>query len=183
MTKIYTRTGDAGETGLADGRRVAKNAARMELNGALDELNSLLGLARSHGPGEAIDAVLHRLQSDLFAIGAEVAGSPANRAANEGLSDTHVKNLEQEIDRFEAELQPLTRFILPGGCPAAATLHLARAVCRRAERRLVGLLQEEPEAIRPTTLAYMNRLSDLLFVLARAANAQARIDETNWEPE
>ncbi|NLE36836.1 MAG: cob(I)yrinic acid a,c-diamide adenosyltransferase, partial [Pirellulaceae bacterium] len=169
--------------GLPDGRRVAKDCPRMELSGTLDELNSLLGMARAYLPkqgDDAIDGVLGRVQSELFRLGAEVAGVKADRAANGFLADDDVARLEQDIDRFEAGLPRLTSFVLPGGSPAAGALHLARAVCRRAERRLIGLLRVEPDAVRPIVLAYLNRLSDSLFVLSRAANAQAGVGETDW---
>ncbi|HBO45988.1 MAG TPA: cob(I)yrinic acid a,c-diamide adenosyltransferase [Planctomycetaceae bacterium] len=183
---IYTRTGDHGETGLSDGRRVAKDCPRMELSGVLDELNSLLGMARAflpkEGDDETIDGVLGRVQSELFLLGAEVAGFPAVDPSNGLLTDDNVTRLEQDIDRCEASLRRLTSFVVPGGSPAAAALHLARAVCRRAERRLVGLLRVEPDAVRPVGLAYLNRLSDLLFVVSRVANARTGVGETDWRP-
>ncbi|HLA84474.1 MAG TPA: cob(I)yrinic acid a,c-diamide adenosyltransferase [Thermoguttaceae bacterium] len=181
--KIYTRTGDDGRTDLADGRRVAKNAAEVELSGTLDELNSLLGLVRAACPPEPVDAVVSRIQSELFLLGAEVTGASRGCRAADTITEDHVLQLEAEIDRFDAELPPLRAFILPGGTRPAAVLHLARAVCRRAERRLVSLTnlpQQEPEAIRPVVGVYLNRLSDLLFVLARSANAQSAAAERTW---
>jgi cob(I)alamin adenosyltransferase len=166
--KIYTRTGDSGETGLFGGRRVAKDEPRIEVCGTIDELNCVLGLVRAEQPAEPIDALLERIQHELFEIGAEVAG--AESAADTG----HVKTLEDAIDRFDAPLEPLEGFILPGGGRTAAGLHLARAVCRRAERRLVTLIRQceqdhDPNRkISPVATAYLNRLGDLLFVLARA---------------
>ncbi|MBN1588063.1 MAG: cob(I)yrinic acid a,c-diamide adenosyltransferase [Pirellulales bacterium] len=170
--KIYTRTGDQGETGLADGRRVAKDAARMETCGTLDELNSLVGVARAERPSGPVDDVLRRIQQELFVLGTEVAGVDVERRKVDCLSDEHIQRLEADIDRFDAKLPRLETFILPGGSPTAAALHLARTVCRRAERRLVSQIRQESEAVQPTALAYLNRLSDLLFVLARTANAQ-----------
>ena len=170
--KIYTRSGDDGQTNLADGRRVPKNAIQPELTGTLDELNSLLGIARSLSLAEPVDAVLQRIQSELFLVGAAVAGAGAAM-----LTDQHVENLEADIDRLDAELPPLKSFIMPGGATSAAVLHLARTVCRRAERRLVTLTQLAPQYPQPTTMAYLNRLSDLLFVMARAANAQSAAED------
>ncbi len=178
--KIYTRTGDQGQTDLHSGRRVAKDALQMEVCGTLDELNSLLGVTRAETLPDAIDAVLHRVQSELFTLGAELSGADHKRRDASALSDENVLRLEADIDRFDADLRPLAAFILPGGTRAAAVLHLARAVSRRAERRLVSLLEKESEAVRPVALAYLNRLSDLLFVLARAANARAGADEQTW---
>jgi cob(I)alamin adenosyltransferase len=173
--KIYTRTGDDGQTALPDGRRVAKDDARMELCGALDELNSLLGVARAAKPPEALDAVLGHIQAELFLLGAEAAcDQPSRQSAATPLSDEHVRQLEADIDRLDAALPKLRAFLVPGGSPRSAALHLARAVCRRAERRLVTLLRQEPRAVSPAGLAYLNRLSDLLFVLARTANAEPR---------
>ena len=137
-------------------------------------------MARAESLPKAIDAVLHRIQSELFALGAELSAADQKRRDASALSNENVLQLEADIDRFDANLRPLAAFILPGGTRAAALLHLARAVSRRAERRLVSLRQKESEAIRTVALAYLNRLSDLLFVLARAANAQAGTDEQTW---
>jgi cob(I)alamin adenosyltransferase len=177
--KIYTRTGDTGETSLFDGTRVQKSDTRVDAYGEVDELNACLGLARASGTDTEIDAELVRLQRDLFALGAQLADPGeklAARVTKAVLGDDDVTRLEQAIDRFETELTPLRRFILAGGTPAGAALHLARAVCRRAERRMVAL---EP-AVDGVLLRYINRLSDLLFVIARAVNHRAGAAETEW---
>jgi cob(I)alamin adenosyltransferase len=177
--KIYTRTGDTGETSLFDGTRVRKDHARVEAYGDIDELNAWLGFARSSLANGDLDDELARLQSDLFALGAELA-DPADRIAKRvtkaTLTDADVERLEQAIDRLELELSPLRRFILAGGTPSGAALHLARAVCRRAERRIISL--EPPVEL--VFLKYINRLSDLLFVIARVANKRAGVAETEW---
>jgi cob(I)alamin adenosyltransferase len=177
--KIYTRTGDTGETSLFDGTRVQKSDTRVDAYGEVDELNACLGMARASGTDADIDAELVRLQRDLFALGAQLADPGeklAARVTKAVLGDDDVMRLEQAIDRFEAELTPLRRFILAGGSPAGAALHVARAVCRRAERRMVAL---EP-AVDGVLLRYINRLSDLLFVIARAVNHRAGAAETEW---
>jgi cob(I)alamin adenosyltransferase len=177
--KIYTRTGDTGETSLFDGTRVQKSDTRVDAYGEVDELNACLGLARASGTDAEIDAELVRLQRDLFALGAQLADPGeklAARITKAVLGDDDVMRLEHAIDRFEAELTPLRRFILAGGSPAGAALHVARAVCRRAERRMVAL---EP-AVDGVLLRYINRLSDLLFVIARAVNHRAGAAETEW---
>ncbi|PYR14006.1 MAG: cob(I)yrinic acid a,c-diamide adenosyltransferase [Acidobacteria bacterium] len=177
--KIYTRTGDAGETSLFDGTRVRKNDPRVDAYGEVDELNAWLGLARASRLDPAIDSDVMQVQRDLFALGAQLA-DPADRIAarvmKAALSDADVDRLERLIDRFDQELPPLRRFILAGGTPAGATLHLARAVCRRAERRIVSL---DPP-VDPVLVRYVNRLSDLLFVMARAANHRAGAPESEW---
>jgi cob(I)alamin adenosyltransferase len=177
--KIYTRTGDAGETSLFDGTRVRKSEPRVDAYGEVDEVNACLGLARASCTDHDIDAELVHLQQDLFALGARLADPGekiAARVTKAALGDEDVTRLEQLIDRYEAELPPLRRFILAGGSPTGAALHLARAVCRRAERRMVAL---EP-AVDGVLVRYVNRLSDLLFVLARAANHRAGAAETEW---
>lgn len=178
--KIYTRTGDAGETGLFDGTRVSKADPRVEAYGEIDELNAALGLARASGVDAEVGAILEALQRDLHAVAARLA-DPARRIAprveKASVTSDLVASLEAHIDRFEAELPPLRRFVLAGGCQAAAVLHLARTICRRAERRIVGL---GPEAADAEILAYVNRLSDLLFVLARVVNHRAGVPETEW---
>ncbi len=184
MTKIYTRTGDSGETGLFGGKRVPKDDLRVSAYGTVDELNAMLGAARAADPGAEIDAVLERLQHHLLDLGAELATPPT--AAPSATSHARhvmpewVTGLERDIDRFEAALPPLRQFILPGGTPAAAALHLARTVARRAERRIVTLAAREP--VNPDVLKYVNRLSDLLFVLARAANQAAGHPDVLWMP-
>jgi cob(I)alamin adenosyltransferase len=177
--KIYTRTGDTGDTSLFDGTRVRKNEPRVEAYGDVDELNACLGLARASGADHEIADELIRLQRDLFALGAQLADPGekiAARVTKAALGDDDVARLEQLIDRYEAELPALRRFILAGGSPAGAALHVARAVCRRAERRMVAL---EP-AIDAVLVRYVNRLSDLLFVLARAVNHRSGAVETEW---
>jgi cob(I)alamin adenosyltransferase len=177
--KIYTRTGDTGETSLFDGTRVVKNDVRVDAYGEVDELNACIGLARAAGSDAEIEAELILLQRDLFALGAQLADPGeklAARVTKAVLGDDDVARLERLIDRLEAELPPLRRFILAGGSPSGAALHLARAVCRRAERRMVAL---QP-AVDGVLLRYVNRLSDLLFVLARAINHRAGAVETEW---
>jgi cob(I)alamin adenosyltransferase len=179
MPRIYTRTGDAGETGLIGGRRVPKDHPRVEAYGALDEVNSALGAARAFLQDDEIAAVLGRLQQDLFALGAEVA-APGGGANVPRATAAQVEALEQEIDRFEAALPPLRTFILPGGTPGGSLLHLARAISRRAERRLIALGRMEP--LNPDLLRFLNRLSDLLFVLARTVNHREGAAEAAWPP-
>ena len=177
--KIYTRTGDTGDTSLFDGTRVRKSEPRVEAYGDVDELNACLGLARASGADPEIADELIRLQRDLFALGAQLADPGekiAARVTKAALGDDDVARLEQLIDRYEAELPALRRFILAGGSPAGAALHVARAVCRRAERRMVAL---EP-AVDAVLVRYVNRLSDLLFVLARAVNHRSGAIETEW---
>jgi cob(I)alamin adenosyltransferase len=174
--KIYTKTGDAGLTSLFGGARVAKNDARIEAYGTVDELNSTIGVARAAWPSSPIDDELHRIQSDLFDIGALLASPGKERFG--GVSDARIAALESGIDAMEHELAPLKTFVLPGGTLAAAQLHIARTVCRRAERLIVALQDERTEA----TLRYVNRLSDYLFVAARFANAKAGVADVPWHP-
>jgi cob(I)alamin adenosyltransferase len=178
--KIYTRTGDAGETGLFDGTRVSKADPRVDAYGAIDETNAWLGLARASGLDQELSGMLETIQRDLFAVGARLA-DPAQRIAERvtkaAVRPDAIAQMERWIDALEAELPPLRRFIVAGGSPAGATLHVARTVCRRAERRIVSL---GSDAIEPEVLAYVNRLSDFLFVLARAANRRAAVTETEW---
>jgi len=182
---IYTRGGDSGETELPDGTRVAKNTPRVEVCGALDELNSLLGLVRAESLPEAVDQLLQRLQHELFAMGAELAAARATASEAGGdtagqLDSSHVAALEEAIDRYQAALRPLAGFILPAGPRSAAGLHVARAVCRRAERRLVTLAGEPDANVPPVLMAYLNRLSDLLFILARTVCARAGGGDVLW---
>jgi len=178
--KIYTRTGDGGETGLFDGTRVSKADARVEAYGEIDELNATLGLARAAGVDGDVDEAIVAMQRHLHALGARLA-DPGHRIAPRvtkvDIGEAEVARLESAIDRYERELPPLAHFILSGGSPAGAALHLARTVCRRAERRVVGL---GSEAVEPVAVVYLNRLSDLLFVLARAVNHRAGVPETEW---
>ena len=184
MTKIYTRTGDTGETSLFGGTRVSKDDLRVSAYGTVDELNAVLGVARAAAPGADIDAVLERLQHNLLDLGAELATPPAasrSTASHAGrVTPEWIASVERDIDRFEAVLPPLRQFILPGGTPAAAALHLARTVARRAERQIVTLGAREP--LNPDVLKYVNRVSDLLFVLARAANRAAGRPDILWMP-
>jgi cob(I)alamin adenosyltransferase len=177
--KIYTRTGDAGETSLFDDTRVKKDDPRVDAYGDVDELNAWLGLVRAAGPDRSLEEALVQIQRDLFAVGAGLADPArkiAGRVTKARLSDADVERLEQLIDRLEADLPPLRHFILAGGTPRGAALHVARSVCRRAERRIVAL---EPP-VDSVLLRYINRLSDLLFVMARSANHRAGSPETQW---
>ncbi|HVU87437.1 MAG TPA: cob(I)yrinic acid a,c-diamide adenosyltransferase [Pirellulales bacterium] len=177
--KIYTKTGDTGETGLFGGPRVPKDAPRIEAYGTVDELNAVLGLARAEALPSDIDLLVARIQNELFDLGAELATPDPQAKSMAMLNAGSIAALEQAIDRHEAQLAPLRQFILPGGTRAAALLHLARTVCRRAERRLVTLAATEQ--IGPTLLVYLNRLSDLLFVLARATNQSAGRADVPWQ--
>ena len=177
--KIYTRTGDAGETSLFDGTRARKDDPRVEAYGDVDELNAWLGLARAARLDPALDDELVTLQRDLFALGAQLA-DPADKLAprvtKAVIGDENVARLEALIDQLDGQLPPLRRFILAGGTPAGAALHVARTVCRRAERRMIAL---DPP-IDPVLVRYANRLSDLLFVLARVVNYRGGTPETEW---
>ena len=177
--KIYTKTGDKGETGLPGGGRVPKDAPVAEVFGTVDELNTVLGIARAAQVPNNVDQLLDRIQSQLFDLGAEVArlGAESNSACR--IDPDDVRGLEEAIDHFDAEFGPLRNFILPGGTLAASNLHFARAVCRRAERGLVGLMHDVP-ALSSHVMIYLNRLSDLLFVLARMVNSRADQPETIW---
>lgn len=179
--KIYTKTGDNGDTGLFAGPRVRKDDVRIEAYGAVDELNAWIGLARAEAPTYTIDAVLTRVQHELFAVGAELATPEPDSHGMRMLGDEHVHALELAIDEHEGRLAPLAQFVLPGGTKVAAQLHVARCVCRRAERRLVTLASSEPERDFHTMIVYLNRLSDLLFVLARAANAVGGKQDVPWK--
>ena len=183
LNRIYTRTGDGGATRLANGAEVAKTNLRVEAYGSVDETNACLGLARLHtGDDALLDPMLKRIQNDLFDLGADLANPPApdeDPALVLRVTDGQVTRLEQEIDQINADLSPLTSFVQPGGTPAAAALHQARTVCRRAERAAVHLAQTEPVAT--PALKYLNRLSDLLFVAARRANGQGSLDVL-WSP-
>lgn len=178
--KIYTKTGDTGETSLFDRTRVRKSDARVDAYGEVDELNACLGVARAAGVDAGVGDVIEAIQKDLFALGARLADPStkiATRVTKAAITEEHVARLEGTIDRLEEELPPLRRFILPGGTAAGAALHLARTVCRRAERRVVALAAGEGDAI---LIVYLNRLSDLLFVLARAVNHRSGAPETEW---
>lgn len=180
--KIYTKTGDAGDTGLFGGPRVRKSDHRVEAYGDVDELNAAVGAVRAIVEDPEIDAELARIQEELFCVGAELAtphGAKA-RSAIPAVDAAWTARLEAAIDGWERELPPLTRFVLPGGTRSAAALHVARTVCRRAERRAVALAGEAE--VDGRVLAYLNRLSDLLFVAARLANHRAGREEPTWDP-
>ncbi|MEX1274838.1 MAG: cob(I)yrinic acid a,c-diamide adenosyltransferase [Bacteroidota bacterium] len=179
--KIYTKTGDKGETSLFGGERVSKDALRIEAYGTVDELNSLLGVARSLKPGGGVGTILERIQNDLFILGADLA-TPLSSSNTKipRMELRHAEDLEPIIDSLEAKLRPLKAFVLPGGKPVGAHLHLARTVCRRGERLVVKLAKSEN--IGTVLIVYLNRLSDLLFVLARYANHLDGEQETEWHP-
>jgi cob(I)alamin adenosyltransferase len=180
--KIYTRTGDAGETGLFGGARVPKDDARVEAYGTVDETNAALGVARSHSALPYVQRLLDELQADLFTLGAELASAPGSeqKLGIALLGDADVERLERAIDDAEAPLPPLKNFILPGGPPDVAALHQARTVARRAERRVLTLGKAEP--VRGAVLMYLNRLADLLFVLARRAQHENGGSDVPWAP-
>jgi cob(I)alamin adenosyltransferase len=179
--RIYTKTGDDGMTGLLGSGRVRKDDPRIEAYGTIDELNAALGLARAHGLDPAADGLLAQLQNDLFVVGSALADSSPEGPFHNAITDLHVEHLETVIDSLEAELFPLVEFILPGGTPAAAQIHAARTVCRRAERWIVSLSHRPHEEVPRPLIVYLNRLSDLLFVLARVVNRRAGIADTIWK--
>lgn len=180
LNRIYTRTGDKGETALGDGTRLPKYALRISAFGTVDEANAAIGIARLHTQGD-VDAMLARIQNDLFDLGADLC-VPETAKRAEGrlrIAEAQVERLEREIDLLNGELAPLNSFVLPGGTPAAAHLHLARAIVRRAERLMVELSEKEP--LNPASIKYINRLSDFLFVAARYANDKGKSDVL-WVP-
>ncbi len=179
--KIYTRTGDDGTTGLFGGGRVKKSDPRVEAYGTVDELNATLGVARASLLEPTTDALLGEVQVDLFVLGAELACVPGkeDKLSMRLLGEEDAARLEQAIDASEAELPALRSFVLPGGSPQAASLHVARTVCRRAERALLAV---EGATVRRELVVYLNRLSDLLFSLARRANAEASVPDVPWKP-
>ncbi len=193
ISKVYTRSGDTGQTSLADGSRAAKDAPRVGAYGDVDELNAILGLTRTEiaraPAGEQhraflilLDDQLARIQQEMFNLGAELAHpGAAGGAAKRVVEQRHVDQLEHEIDAFNQNLEPLKSFVLPGGGPVGASLHLARTVCRRAERKLVTLAVSDP--VREETVKYLNRLSDYLFVAGRAAARALGHAEVLWDPE
>lgn len=180
ITKVYTKTGDDGTTGLVGARRVAKSSLRVAAYGTVDELSSALGTALAVPVAERLQGPLRRIQNELFHLGAELATPPGGDApAGPRIEPRHTLALEAEIDAFSEDLEPLANFILPGGTPAAAQLHLARAVCRRAERDLVALAAEE--SVGAETIPYLNRLSDALFVMARWENKKSGHTDILWD--
>lgn len=184
LNRIYTRTGDDGTTALGTGERRAKYDLRVAAYGTVDELNATLGLARLHVAGvPEVDAMLARIQNDLFDVGADLCAPDAASGGRERLrvSDSQVARLETEIDVLNGDLQPLRSFVLPGGTPTGAHLHLARTVCRRAERLIVELASVPGESVSPPVMKYINRLSDFLFVAARFMNDRGTKDVL-WQP-
>ncbi len=179
--KIYTKGGDAGKTSLFGGRRVDKCATRVEAYGDIDELNAAMGVARAAARASALDVPLLRIQSELFTLGARLAAADESaRAKLPAIESSWIAVLESEIDAAVDELPPLRHFVLPGGCESSATLHLARTICRRAERAIVALSLEEP--VESELIIYVNRLSDWLFTMARLANHRAQVVEPQWDP-
>ena len=184
LNKIYTRTGDDGSTGLVDGSRLSKASARVRAYGEVDETNSVIGLVRLHLENQTLDKMLSRIQNDLFDLGADLATPlPAKGEADSEYAlriiPEQAERLERELDELNADLEPLTSFVLPGGSPPSAYLHQARTVCRRAERTVVEMMDTEP--VNPAALTFLNRLSDFLFVAARWCNDQGETD-VNWVP-
>jgi cob(I)alamin adenosyltransferase len=184
LNRIYTKTGDDGTTALGSGERRLKSDLRIEVYGTVDETNATIGLARLHLESEPeVNAVMGRVQNDLFDLGADFAVPEDENSPKERLrvAEAQVTRLEAEIDRLNASLKPLRSFVLPGGAASAAYLHLARTVCRRAERLAVALSQEQAEKVNPSAIRYLNRLSDLLFVAARYVNGRGERDVL-WVP-
>jgi cob(I)alamin adenosyltransferase len=182
LTKIYTKTGDAGLTGLGGGQRVPKDSQRVETYGTVDELNSQIGVALASGLCERLTVELPRIQNELFDLGSDLA-TPATSQARHPVPTVeprHIEKLEHLIDELNEVVGPLANFLLPGGSPGAAQLHVARTICRRAERAATTLAREEP--VGPTVLPYLNRLSDALFVMARFENHERGVSEPLWEP-
>jgi cob(I)alamin adenosyltransferase len=182
LSRIYTKTGDQGETGLGDGSRVPKDHPRVAAYGTVDELNAVLGLLLAMQPDAAEVELLRQIQNDLFDVGADLCVPPQPEeppGQRLRVQESQAKRLEEAIDRLNANLRPLTSFVMPGGYPAAAWCHLGRTVCRRAEREVVTLARTE--SLNPQVVIYLNRLSDLLFVLARVYNGQGR-DDVLWVP-
>jgi len=182
--KLYTKTGDDGTTGLFGGARVKKASDRVEAYGTVDELNATIGLAVAHGLSAFSQGVLSRVQSELFVLGAELACVPGKEASMKMklIDEADSAALENAIDEAEVGLAPLRNFVLPGGTLGAAALHVARTVCRRAERGVLALADSGEAAARRELVIYLNRLSDLLFVLARYENAHAHVDDVPWAP-
>lgn len=181
ITRVYTRTGDDGSTALGSGRRVPKTSLRIAAYGVVDELNSYVGVALAAGPVDALVEPLRRIQNELFHLGADLCIPEADRASCPGprIEPRHAAQLEALMDRLSEELSPLENFILPGGSPAAAHLHVARTICRRAEIAAVALAAAEP--IGPAVVTYLNRLSDALFVMARYQNRSRGVSDPLWD--
>lgn len=181
LTKIYTRKGDDGTTALSGGQRVAKDSLRVEAYGVVDELNAVIGVALAGGVSEDLAQALRGIQNELFHLGSDLSFRQEDKAEFDvpQIEDRHVTKLEQQIDQFLEVVGPLQNFILPGGAPGAAQLHVARTVCRRAERVVVSLAREEQ--IGPYVLRYLNRLSDALFVMARYENHRRGVAEPLWD--
>jgi cob(I)alamin adenosyltransferase len=178
--KIYTKTGDDGSTGLLASGRVRKDCPRIEAYGTVDELNAALGVARAAHLDATSDAFIARIQEELFVVGSALADPNPDGPFHHAVHSTHIDQLEDDIDALESTLPALTRFILPGGSTGAAHLHLARTISRRAERRVVALADTPGESVPEAIVVYLNRLSDLLFVLARYANLQAGVSDIPW---
>ena len=178
--KIYTRTGDSGNTGLFGGPRVSKDDDRIESYGTVDELNAAIGMARSAGVPDEIDGQLDSIQHELFSLGAELATPDPDQHGLRVIGEVHVERLESWIDLHERSITELKHFILPSGHPGSTALQLARSICRRAERRVVTLEQHRDSNVSEGLVIYLNRLSDLLFVLARAVNHSAKVPEVRW---
>ena len=181
LNKIYTRSGDDGTTGLGDGTRVPKTSPRIEAYGTVDELNALIGAAMASGLDKGLVSELERIQNELFHLGSDLCFLEEDKESKDlpGIEEHHITGLEELMDRLSAELPPLENFVLPGGSPGAARLHVARTCCRRAERELVQLAGQE--RVGAHTLRYLNRLSDALFVMARYENARKAIQEPTWD--
>ena len=179
--KIYTKTGDQGETGLFGGPRVRKDHPRIEAFGAVDELNAMLGVARATELPAEVEQTLHRVQHELFSVGSELATTEPEKYQLPQVGDVQAALLEQEIDQLESHLPPLTMFILPSGCEASVRIQLARTICRRAERRVVELMEQAEQPISERIVCYLNRLSDYLFVAARYTNHTAGVTDEPWE--
>ena len=180
--KIYTKSGDKGKTSLFGGERVSKDAHRIEAYGTIDELNSAIGVIRAMKPAVDVDRILNRIQHDLFLLGADLA-TPRTKGQKKvpRVEEHDVEHLERTIDRLDSSLEPLRQFVLPGGSRIAAEIHSVRTICRRAERRLVELSRKSD--IGTTPLVYINRLSDLLFVMARYVNKEDKVEEVKWNPD
>jgi cob(I)alamin adenosyltransferase len=179
--RIYTKTGDEGITGLLGNRRVPKDDIRIEAYGTIDELNAVLGLIHAQEVDSATCTLVSELQNELFVVGSALADPDPKGRYHSAIGPEHVQRLERWIDELESELPPLTCFILPGGSPAGAKLHLSRTVCRRAERLVVGLARQPGAAVPSTLIVYLNRLSDLLFVMARVVNHRAQVADIPWK--